>query len=376
MKRLFEFSLVKRCPVTTCTILLSVVVSVAYWLHVSIGLLIITENWPLRPWTLLTTMLPHIDPVHLVFNVFWIWILGTFLELRLRPLKTALIYVILACGSAAAQIAISRSGVGLSGLIYGLFGMLWMLGRVNEDFRIIQPSTFVVFVGWFLACIVLSATGLMIVANAAHGGGMLLGVLMGLVLGQRPAYLRWSAAAGLVLCLLTAVGWQVIEPVVFRQNLKPRLIQKARRAQAVGDHASAAAVLEKLVRHEGHDPQAWFSLALARQSMHDAEGALQAFDMAFALAPADVNIRGAYAACALDAARSLASSRIDETIRLCRLSINLEPAQMEAWVLLGEALEQIGHDEEAEHAGRMASASTPWFVTRPVGLLVVEQPRQ
>src|SRR4051812_37081303 len=111
-----------KYPVAAGTIVLAVGVSAAWWLGVDISRLF--EDAHLRHgelWRLLTSALPHVNVIHLLYNVIWMWTLGTIVEDAFGHLRTLAIFVFLAIASAAGEYALLDGGVGLSGAVYGLF---------------------------------------------------------------------------------------------------------------------------------------------------------------------------------------------------------------------------------------------------------------
>jgi GlpG protein len=65
----------------------------------------------------------------------------------------------------------------MSGVVYGLFGYLWMKSRYEpgSGFYVTQ-NTVVWMVGWFLMCLFGVIPG---VANAVHAAGFLVGIIVG-----------------------------------------------------------------------------------------------------------------------------------------------------------------------------------------------------
>src|SRR5207253_2758605 len=130
-----------------------------------------------EPWRLVTSMLPHVSLPHLVFNLYWLWVFGTFLEKSFGALRFLGIVVLFAAGSSAAEWALEGSGVGLSGVGYGLFAMLRALRRRPEFVGVADKDTATLFTVWFFVCIVTTWIGVMNVANVAHGAGAAIGYL-------------------------------------------------------------------------------------------------------------------------------------------------------------------------------------------------------
>ena len=125
--------------------------------------------WSTEPWRLVTSALPHLGPIHLLFNLYWLWVFGTKIEQVLGSLNTAALMLLCAIASAAAEYAFARGGVGLSGIGYGLFGFCWVVRARDERFAaVIDPHIVQLFVGWFFLCIALTIVGVFRVANVAQ----------------------------------------------------------------------------------------------------------------------------------------------------------------------------------------------------------------
>jgi membrane associated rhomboid family serine protease len=153
-------------------------------------------------WRLVTSMFPHAGGLHLVFNVYWLWVFGTLIEEVFGHLKTAALILLFAVGSGAWEFALASGGVGLSGVGYGLFGLLWMLSRYDQRFSdAIDARTVQLFVGWFFFCVVATLTNVMPVANIAHGTGAVLGILTGVAIARPDSRGLTAAGLGAVLFL-------------------------------------------------------------------------------------------------------------------------------------------------------------------------------
>src|SRR5262249_22733972 len=143
---------------------------------------------------LVSNIFPHGGALHLIFNVYWLWILGTRLEEELGHVVTLVIVLVLAVGSSAAQYAFSVGGIGLSGVGYGVVGCLAVLRRHDSRFRdAIDNRTFLVFIVWFFVCVLATVTNVMPIGNFAHGGGLVLGLLIGYVIARGPLIRRIGA---------------------------------------------------------------------------------------------------------------------------------------------------------------------------------------
>ncbi|HXU71994.1 MAG TPA: rhomboid family intramembrane serine protease [Polyangia bacterium] len=164
-----------------------------------------------EPWRFLTAVLPHGGVLHLAFNLYWLWVFGTLVEERLGHFRTLALFLLFAAGSVAAEYALFASGIGLSGVGYGLFGMLWMLSSRDRRFAdAVDTNTIGLFLIWGVGCAIATALHVMAVANAAHAMGLMLGVAVGLAMSANPAW--WAAVAGL--CALSAAGATIARPHV------------------------------------------------------------------------------------------------------------------------------------------------------------------
>src|SRR5215831_3501277 len=87
-----------------------------------------------EPWRLFTSILPHANAIHLLFDVGCLWVFGTLLEEVLGHARLLALVALLAAGSGAAQYAVHAGGIGLSGVTYGLFALLWVLSPRDDRF--------------------------------------------------------------------------------------------------------------------------------------------------------------------------------------------------------------------------------------------------
>lgn len=181
--------------------------------------------WPPdgQPWRLLSATLPHGGWVHLAFNVIWLWTFGAQLEERYGHLRFAALLVLLAVASAAAEYAFFAGGVGLSGIGYGLWGFRYAMSKRDpRSIDLMDERTTVTFVIWFFICIASTYTGLMRIANVAHGVGAITGLAIGYATARAPRWtLRPRAIAGTIAALIvlgSGLLATVFRPVVNHQR--------------------------------------------------------------------------------------------------------------------------------------------------------------
>jgi GlpG protein len=129
-------------------------------------------------WRLFTPMFLHFGLLHIFFNMLWLRDLGSMIEARRSPWLLLLLVLVLAGTSNLAQYAVSGPEFGgMSGVVYGLLGYVWMQGRFNPASRMsLQPQTVTFMVIWFFLCF----TGLVgNIANTAHAVGFGVGIVWG-----------------------------------------------------------------------------------------------------------------------------------------------------------------------------------------------------
>jgi GlpG protein len=135
-------------------------------------------------WRLLTPIFLHFSVMHIVFNMLWLWDLGRRVELRQGPWQLLLIVALIGAGSNIAQAAFAGPNIfgGMSGVDYGLLGYCWLWGVLRKDPVLYVPKAVMIAM---VAIMLLSMTGISEfmggpkVANAAHVGGLAMGLLVG-----------------------------------------------------------------------------------------------------------------------------------------------------------------------------------------------------
>lgn len=175
-----------RYPVIAGFALLAIGVTIASWANIDVSPLF--ETAMIRRgevWRLVSSIFPHAGILHLAFNIYWFWVFGTLVEQVYGHFKTTALVLLFAAIPNSLEFALAQGGIGLSGVGYGLFGLLWILSKRDERFRdAIDNKTIQLFVAWFFVCIATTVLNIMPVGNIAHGAGAILGILTGLALVQ------------------------------------------------------------------------------------------------------------------------------------------------------------------------------------------------
>ncbi len=134
-------------------------------------------------WRLVTPIFIHFGFMHLIFNMLWLKDLGGMLEEHESPWLFILqVLVIGALSNLAQYLWDGPSFGGMSGVVYGLLGYIWIRSKLDPFAKLFLNQGVVgMMIVWFFLCL----TGLMgPVANAAHGAGLGLGMLWGFLAAQ------------------------------------------------------------------------------------------------------------------------------------------------------------------------------------------------
>jgi len=140
-------------------------------------------------WRLVSPMLLHFGVLHLAMNGMWYWELGKRIELRQGPWLLAGLTLLFSLVSNLAQHYTSGPSLfgGLSGVLYGLLGHVWLYQWLapNPHFNL-PKGVLVMMLIWLVICLtgVVGQLGFGQIANAAHVGGLLIGCLTGLLGGM------------------------------------------------------------------------------------------------------------------------------------------------------------------------------------------------
>ncbi|WP_313459408.1 rhomboid family intramembrane serine protease [Pseudomonas sp.] len=139
-------------------------------------------------WRLVSPMLLHFGVLHLAMNGLWYWELGKRIELRQGPWQLLGLTLLFSLVSNLAQHYTSGPSLfgGLSGVLYGLLGHVWLYQWLAPNRHFTLPrGVLAMMLVWLVVCLtgVVGQLGLGQIANAAHVGGLLIGCLTGLLGG-------------------------------------------------------------------------------------------------------------------------------------------------------------------------------------------------
>jgi GlpG protein len=129
-------------------------------------------------WRLITPIFLHFGILHIFFNMWWMKDLGSMVEGRQNSFFLVVFVLAVAVVSNSAQYLLDGPAFGgMSGVVYGLLGYIWIRGKYDPGSGLFLHRSIVIYmIIWFFLCLS-GAIGQ--VANAAHGAGLLLGMAWG-----------------------------------------------------------------------------------------------------------------------------------------------------------------------------------------------------
>lgn len=140
-------------------------------------------------WRVITPTFLHFNALHIVFNALWIWEFGRRLERYFSLLAYLNIFFVTAIGANIVQYLTATNAPfgGLSGVVYGYMGVLFVASRIAPHPALAVPPGIFGFMLVWLALGVFGVIDLFMpgsgsVGNGAHLGGLLFGLLIGYLL--------------------------------------------------------------------------------------------------------------------------------------------------------------------------------------------------
>ncbi len=161
---------------------------------------------------LLSVVLVH-DPqdiFHLLFNMYALWYAGQLVERMYGSWVTLLLYCVCGIGGSIGTYVFGDAvaGVGASGAIFGLFGVILVATRFHHSILDAQSRAIASQIGFLIVLnLVLGFSGFFNVDNFAHIGGLATGLWLGWIfppsqvatLGSIWQSPRWGRTAGVTL---------------------------------------------------------------------------------------------------------------------------------------------------------------------------------
>jgi len=167
------------------------------------------DNAPLPPdrwgaivqgevWRLVTPSVLHYGPIHLLFNMYFLWMFGRQIEQQLGSWYfLGLVCFLSPLGNIVTVYGDGPRAAGFSGVGYGIFGFLWMRAAYDRQRPwVISQQTIALLIGWFFLGIAMDFIEPLQqfmgfrMANWGHGSGLLLGMLAGFTTAKWPPWRR------------------------------------------------------------------------------------------------------------------------------------------------------------------------------------------
>lgn len=135
-------------------------------------------------WRIFTPIILHFGILHIAFNMLWLYQLGSAIEQHQSSRRMLVLVIIISILSNIAQFYWSGPIFGgMSGVVYGLLGYIWVQGKLNPAAGIgLNQNIAIMMLIWFVVCW-LGLVGN--IANMAHTIGLVTGVILGLFYSPR-----------------------------------------------------------------------------------------------------------------------------------------------------------------------------------------------
>ncbi len=140
-------------------------------------------------WRLVTVTLVHGGLFHLLMNMYALFIIGPLAEALYGRATFVAIYLLAAVGgSVASYLFLPNPSVGASGAVFGLFGLVLSSTYIHKPALARQARALTSQIGILIAVnLVIGFAGAIAIDNAAHIGGLLVGLWIGFVVPPRGA---------------------------------------------------------------------------------------------------------------------------------------------------------------------------------------------
>lgn len=129
-------------------------------------------------WRLITPIFLHFGILHIVFNMLWLYQLGSLIETINGPrYLLVMVLVIGVLANIAESLVTGGSFGGMSGVVYGLLGFIWMMAKYKpRSGYYIDNAIFIFMLVWLVICM----TGYIgHIANTNHFIGLMSGIAWG-----------------------------------------------------------------------------------------------------------------------------------------------------------------------------------------------------
>lgn len=249
-------------------------------------LVVFQHQW----WRTFTNVFIHIGVLHLAVNMYSLWGIGGFVERMLKAPMFLLVYLLCGLGGSFASVLWNPASVsaGASGAIVGLFG--FVIGFAIQARPLLPPDAVKSLWSGIVATLALNvflAFSVPYLDNAAHLGGLVVGILSGFV-GTASAIERQGRGASFgsqVIVIAAVIGLGVLAMVRTENNPNALTAEAMLKAQAAFQKHDLAEVEKQttVVLEKKQEPVAFLLRSLARNERGDRDGGLDDANAAIAL---------------------------------------------------------------------------------------------
>lgn len=163
-------------------------------------------------WRIITPIFLHMNFLHILFNMLWLLDLGSIFEYKFSRNHFFAFVVVSGIFSNLLQYTFKGASFGgMSGVIYGMLGFLWVNKKLNTEFEFTLPKhDIILMIGWFFLCLVGIFPN---IANFAHAGGLIVGIIWAIYLNfkinfETIKYFIFAIALLIITILIETNQWQ------------------------------------------------------------------------------------------------------------------------------------------------------------------------
>ena len=133
-------------------------------------------------WGVIVNSLIHSFPLHLIINLLGLWVFGAFLERRIGWWRIFIFGLISSIFTSLVQLSLTNdAGLGLSGVNYAMFGLIFVLALRNETYRMSYHLPITLFMIFFIAfSLLMNIYAKWYIGIEAQLSGLFWGILIGI----------------------------------------------------------------------------------------------------------------------------------------------------------------------------------------------------
>ncbi len=307
-----------------------------------------------QPWRIVVSCFIHAGLLHLLFNMWCLWSLGMFVERYLGRGTYLLAYLLAGAGGAVASVWWHPLvvGVGASGAIFGLAGIMVMLLRAGRlalpaEYLKRHSKSILAFIGYNLFFGFINPH----IDNSAHLGGLTTGLFLGTLLpvagaeeGQNRRLLAFGACAVLLFGAFTYAR---------SASTGPLALVAGEQALEAKQWDKAAASFQAAIRSDPRQAEAYLGLGYVYLMQEKYAEAVPVLQKATQLAPLDANGFGNLGIAYLQL------GDLQKAEAALRRAVKIDPKNSKFWYELAVCLAEQDRIEGAINAAELSLQADP-----------------